>query len=36
MVYCAAGDTINFQINPGAGYFYGGGDHGNFYIALVA
>jgi hypothetical protein len=36
IVYCAAGDTINFQINAGTGYFYGGGDHGNFYIALVA
>ena len=36
MLYCAAGDTISFQINTSSGHWYGGSDHGNFYIALVA
>lgn len=35
IVSCAAGDTISFQINPTTGYFYGQGDHGNFYITLL-
>jgi len=38
---CAANDTINFRIisgpadNSGSGGWYGGGDHGQFGIALV-
>lgn len=35
VVSCAAGDTIGFQINPTTGYFYGQGDHGNFFITLL-
>lgn len=35
LLYCAAGDTISFQINPTTGYWYAGGDHGNFYIGLM-
>lgn len=35
VISCAAGDTLSFQINPSHGYFYGGGDHGNFFITLL-
>jgi hypothetical protein len=35
VISCAANDTLSFQINTGTGYFYGGGDHGNFYITLL-
>jgi len=35
IIQCAANDTISFQINPTTGYFYGGGDHGNFFITLL-
>lgn len=35
IINCAAGDTLSFQINPSHGYFYGGDDHGNFYITLL-
>lgn len=35
IVNCNAGDTISFQIHPSYGYWYGGGDHGNFYICLL-
>jgi C1q domain len=32
---CSANDTISFQIDTSYGYFYGGGDHGNYFIALL-
>ena len=35
LLYCAVGDTISFQIHPSYGYWYGGGDHGNFFIGLT-
>jgi hypothetical protein len=35
VVSCAANDTLSFMINPSYGYWYGAGDHGNFYITLL-
>jgi len=35
IVNCNAGDTISFNINPSYGHWYGNGDHGNFFIALL-